>query len=182
METLSDQSNKANRQALFSSRSWPYQSTRTSRGCSGNRRLCGCKNYKSYAIGHGTATDWPSKTSNGGVAEVWTDVMPVFEMPTTTPDLKMPGADPGTEALKISMRKLSGIDGSEDQFSELFMLADLYDGWIKRLHDRMAEDTELKGANVCEPILDRIQVARDRLQVGLNLVSDSDAANVRKSF
>ena len=45
--------------------------------------------------------------------------MPVFEMPTTTPDLSVKNADGSITQLKVSMRDLAGITDVPDPHADL---------------------------------------------------------------
>ena len=65
------------------------------------------RHQQTYAIGHGCAADWVSP-DNGAVTTVWSDVLPVYETPSTTAELKFTNNSGQIEKLTVSMRKLAG--------------------------------------------------------------------------
>ena len=140
------------------------------------------RDYKTYAIGHGAAADWLDEKSNEGVKAIWSDTMPCFEMPTTTPELKMLGENGVLSPLQIGMRKLSGLDKPEDQFSDLNILLQEYDRWISGLQVRQSTEGPLNESHVSSLIVERIIHSRDRINRGLNLVVNDEDEKIRKAF
>ncbi|MBK6973912.1 MAG: helicase [Sterolibacteriaceae bacterium] len=90
------------------------------------------RQYQTYAIGHGCAADWPGNMPST-VSQVWTDVMPAFEAPATNADLMITGPDGAKHPVAISMRKLAGLDRSDDGWEEVGALLTAYENWIESL-------------------------------------------------
>ena len=89
------------------------------------------RQHKTFAIGHGCAADWDG-VSPAVVSQVWTDVMPTYEIPTISPDLFVK-TDHGSVLFRSSMRKLGGLDALDDGFGEVDQLISLYQNWIDDL-------------------------------------------------
>lgn len=87
-----------------------------------------------FAVGHGCAADWEySKTRNNAV-RVSAECLPVFETPSTTPDILSSNGQP----LVASMRLLAGIDEENDGFSELDAIISEYENWIAKQERRIS--------------------------------------------
>ena len=65
------------------------------------------------------------------VATVWTDCMPTYETSSVSADL----SDPAGRPLKVSMRKLAGLDPADDGFGEISNLVAAYHDWIAKLEN-----------------------------------------------
>lgn len=136
------------------------------------------RNHRAFSVGHGVATDWPSEARHFA-GTVWTDSMPLYEMPSTTPELKFENDEGVLETLKISMRKLSGLDGLNGQFDELHLLLKEYDKWIAK--SRMTALDEALDAEATQEVLTRIEHARQRIHKGTELLLSGDP-RVTKAF
>lgn len=95
------------------------------------------REYPTYAIGHGCAADWAGNPLDG-LGEIWTDVLPTHETPSTTPDLEIRRPDGSSGRLRISMRKLAGLNAADVGSSELGELVDAYEAWINVLETNRA--------------------------------------------
>lgn len=127
------------------------------------------RRFKTYAIGHGCAADWLG-TPLEGVSEVWTDVMPVFEMPTTTPDLKFKTDAGEWKLLKISMRDLAGLTNKQDPFDDVRELLSRYNNWLEDLKNRSKFEQDLSQSDVTGKIISKIEHVSDRVHSGLSLL------------
>lgn len=83
-----------------------------------------------HAVGHGCVADW-SVQSEGHVT-VWTDVMPVHEMPPVSFDVR----DEAGAPVMLSMRELTGTEAPRTgAIARLGRLVELYEQWIAKLSD-----------------------------------------------
>lgn len=90
------------------------------------------RQHQTFAIGHGCAADWAGE-SPSLVGEVWTDVMPAYETPSTSADLFVQGFDGSMKPIKVSMRKIAALDPADDGSSEIAALVEAYKQWIEAL-------------------------------------------------
>ncbi|HQO64325.1 MAG TPA: hypothetical protein PK528_11990, partial [Syntrophorhabdus sp.] len=90
------------------------------------------RQHKTFAIGHGCAADWPGSAPEM-VSEVWSDILPTFETPSTSADLFIIGEDGNKKPIKVSMQKLAGLDPDDDGQQEIEDLLKAYEGWILSL-------------------------------------------------
>jgi len=140
-----------------------------------------------FAIGHGCAANWPGERPLG-VSEVFTETLPTFETPTTSADLYDTDGSP----LRVSMRKLAGLDLGDDGKEELQMLISAYKRWIgglENLDDRKLPDgtcipvpEDLK--ETAQVLIRRCKKCLERIENGLSfLESDrSEAEIAREAF
>ena len=125
-----------------------------------------------YAIGHGCAAEW--KVANGKVVEIYSETMPVVEVPQMT-------ADTGARVDQVlSLAKLSGInDIQADIQPELSAFVDGYANWVSEQERRISEQSEDDRA-AAKRIVDRMRIAVSRMRTGLGLLSKD--ARVRLAF
>lgn len=114
---------------------------------------------QTFAIGHGCAARWLNETF-GRISEIKTESMPTFEMPGTTPD---PKNDETGQIIRVSMRKLAGLDPGDDGTKDIEQMADAYQEWISTL-DELDERTPAVPSNLKETAKDLIQRCRSCLQ------------------
>ncbi|MFC5061130.1 helicase-related protein [Actinomycetospora atypica] len=131
-----------------------------------------------YAVGHGCAAAWDDR-ENGPIEFVRADPLPVYEVPSLTPDITVTGADGDIKKLQVSMRTLAyGIDdGSADREVEQLLAA--YKAWIE---SREAEIGELS-AHLQSQAMVHMQKCRDalaRMESGWSLVQTDNY--VRTAF
>ncbi len=131
---------------------------------------------KTYAVGHGCAAHWESEAVSG-VNKVSTEVFPEYETPSISADL----FDIKTgKSLKISMRKLAGLDPDDDGKSELDNLINSYKDWIESLKDldnRKAPNGDpipINGDQVdtARLMIDRCEACLQRIQAGIDFIFD----------
>lgn len=143
------------------------------------------RELQTYAIGHGCAADWRG-TPLGGTNEIWSDVLPAHETPSTTADLEVREPDGGTRKIRVSMRKLAGLDGSDNGRGELDDLINAYATWIDGLAESrpsiapVPEDLKPTARNLIE----RCRTCLARIRDGVDLLDeDSEVAeHARKAF
>jgi hypothetical protein len=127
-----------------------------------------------FAVGHGCAADWTRLTANSAES-VTAECLPVFETPSTTPDIRTSSGQP----LVASMRLLSGIDRASDGTGQLEAIVTEYEAWIAVQRDRIP-DLNARLRETAEAHLQQCAEAANRMRDGLSLlVSD---AQVRRAF
>ena len=134
-----------------------------------------------FAIGHGCAVDWDRKQGER-IAEVRTNCMPTFETPPMSADVESEDGQP----IRVSMRKLAGLDKKDDGAEELDQLIEAYRSWVERTealeaqHPPIPDDlraTAIVLARRCRKCLERIEDGLRFLQ------SDSETARIaREAF
>jgi hypothetical protein len=85
-----------------------------------------------FAVGHGCAADWVLGDTPTSARSVSAECLPVFETPSTTPDITING-----EPLVASMRSLAGIDSESLGLEELDRIISEYDLWITEQEARI---------------------------------------------
>ncbi|MBS0542644.1 MAG: helicase [Proteobacteria bacterium] len=133
---------------------------------------------QTYAIGHGCAADWAGMPLEGTGA-IWSDVLPAFETPSTTAELEVVQPDGSIRKLRVSMRKLAGLDPEDDGFRELQELVEAYAKWIDGLECERTSVPRVPTA--LEPtargLIERCRLCLDRIRDGLLLLrEDSEVA------
>ena len=138
------------------------------------------RQYKTFAIGHGCAADWDGDKPEL-VSQVWSDVMPTYEIPTISPDLYIKGGDRPI-LFRSSMRKLGGLDSSDNGFREIDQLISLYENWIKGLK----KVTLIKNEDIGEVLhptanflLERCEQCLERMKRGVSLLTGDDEKSRR---
>lgn len=127
------------------------------------------RDHRAYAIGHGCAADW-SEPEAGLVSSVWSDVLPVYETPSTTAELEFTDEDGRLAKLKVSMRKLAGLDPEDSGREEISLLVSEYERWIQKL--RTDELPELASVLVetGESLVQRCEWCLERIRDGISLL------------
>lgn len=84
------------------------------------------REYETFAVGHGCAANWGPK-SERRVSRVVAECFPVFEAPSTTPDLTKADG----QAMRVSMNLLAGMTGPDHEgFNWLTSVVNEYRAWI----------------------------------------------------
>jgi hypothetical protein len=137
---------------------------------------------RTFAIGHGCGADWIHGRQDR-VAEVWTDVLPVFETPATSADLFIKGADGTTRSLRTSMRCLAGLDADDDGLDDVRTLIDEYRRWISEL-DSISSGIPVEDRPTAAALIGQCRKCAERIEGGLQLLSDrsSEGELVRVAF
>ena len=138
------------------------------------------RQHKTFAIGHGCAADWDG-VSPTAVSQVWTDVMPTYEIPTISPDLFVK-TERGSTLFRSSMRKLGGLDTSDDGFGEVDQLIALYQDWINDLKINLVkrdQDIDKNLYPTANYLLQRCDQCLVRMKRGMELLSGTDSRSKR---
>jgi hypothetical protein len=123
---------------------------------------------RNFAIGHGCGADWVHGRPDA-VASVWTDVLPVFETPSTSADLILSSADGTRQKLRVSMRKLAGLDSGDDGLADADRLLKEYRTWIDNLQSSVSGIPSEYRPTATALLLKCIECA-DRVHSGLELL------------
>lgn len=127
-----------------------------------------------FAVGHGCAADWTRLTATS-VESVTAECLPVFEAPSTTPDIRTATGDP----LVASMRLLSGIDTASDGTEQLEAIVSEYEKWITVQRGRIPSlHTRLRAT--AETHMEQCAEASRRMRDGLSLLASD--SQVRRAF
>jgi hypothetical protein len=86
-----------------------------------------------FAVGHGCAADWKRRDTTHADS-VSAECLPVFETPSTTPDIRTKSGQP----LTASVRSLAAIDPATNGYVELEAIIDEYEAWIAEQEARIA--------------------------------------------
>jgi len=139
------------------------------------------RDRQTFAIGHGCAAGWSGECPEL-VGEIWTDCMPTFETAGISADI----TDDSGEPIRVSMRKLAGLDPSDDGSSEITKLISAYKKWIREFEDldsrKPPVPDDLRGT--AHFLITRCQQCLERIEDGLKfLYSESDVArHVKEAF
>ncbi len=127
-----------------------------------------------FAVGHGCAADWVRSTPSSAES-VTAECLPVFETPSTTPDIRSSSGQP----LIASMRMLAGIEKDSDGTEQLEAIVSEYEEWIavqlgriERLNSRLRETAEAH--------LEQCSEAARRMRDGLSLLASDP--QIRRAF
>lgn len=127
-----------------------------------------------FAVGHGCAADW-TRTAATSAESVSAECLPVFETPSTTPDIRSSNGQP----LVASMRSLSGIDPSSDGTGQLETIVSEYEAWIALQRGRIPGlDARLRPT--AEAHMEQCAEAARRMRDGLSLLASDP--QVRRAF
>jgi hypothetical protein len=141
------------------------------------------REHRTYAIGHGCAADWSSPV-DGLVSSVWSDVLPMYETPATTAELEFSDEDGTRKKLKVSMRKLAGLDPEDSGQGEIGLLLSEYERWIRTLRSDELPLVDGAFTDTGEGLIQRCEQCLDRMRDGISLLeSDGDTGvQARRAF
>ncbi len=152
------------------------------------------RDRQTFAIGHGCAARWelvkPEGTWPQRASAIWTESLPVFETRATSADLR----DSSGASLAVSMRKLAGLDPTDDGFSEVRRLLAAYQEWISQLEE--LEYVRPVIPNIPRPpiaadlrptaqlLLSRCRLCQSRIAAGLGFLIGEDRRSTlaRRAF
>jgi len=121
-----------------------------------------------FAVGHGCAADWTHSTTSSADS-VTAECMPIFETPSTTPDIRSSNGQP----LVASMRLLAGIDPTSDGTEQLEDIINAYEEWIAAQRDRVPGlDARLR--ETAEAHIAKCSEAAYRMRDGLALLKSDE--------
>lgn len=127
-----------------------------------------------FAVGHGCAADW-TRSAATSAERVSAECLPVFETPSTTPDIRSSGGQP----LVASMRLLSGIDPESDGTGQLEAIVSEYEAWIAAQRERIP-GLSARLRETAEAHMEQCAEAARRMRDGLALLASNP--EVRRAF
>tara|TARA_Y100001933_G_C19013991_1_gene570460 strand:+ start:7771 stop:11439 length:3669 start_codon:yes stop_codon:yes gene_type:complete len=127
------------------------------------------RDHQAYAIGHGCAADW-SHSVEGAVSAIWSDVLPVYETPSTTAELEYTDDAGQLAKLRVSMRKLAGLDSDDSGLGEVSRLLSEYERWIQKLRIRELPELDSTLAETGESLIKRCEWCLARIRDGVSLL------------
>ncbi len=127
-----------------------------------------------FAVGHGCAADW-TRHSATQANSVSAECLPIFETPSTTPDIRSINDQP----LVASMRLLSGIDPVSDGTGQLEAIVSEYEAWIVVQRERIPGLTA-RLRETAEVHMEQCAEAARRMRDGLSLLANDP--QVRRAF
>ena len=143
------------------------------------------REHQTYAIGHGCAADWRGSPLEG-TSEIWSDVLPAHETPSTTAELEVNETDGSTRKIRVSMRKLAGLDASDDGRRELNDMVDAYEAWIDSLEQTRPSTPPVPEAlkATANRLIERCRTCLARIRDGLRLLEEDTKAaeHARNAF
>jgi hypothetical protein len=140
------------------------------------------RDNRTFAIGHGCGADWVEGRPER-VASIWTDVLPVFETPSTSADLVVVGPDGVRRNLKVSMRSLAGLAGTGDGMEEADALLREYRAWIKGLESKVSS-IPVSDRPTATALIEKCRECAARIDGGIDLLRSRGemADRVRNAF
>lgn len=137
---------------------------------------------RTFAIGHGCGTDWLAGRPER-VSCVWSDVLPVFETPSTSADLVVVESDGSRKNLRISMRLLSGLADDQDGLDDADRLVEEYLAWIDDL-ESLAIGIPKRDRPTATALIAKCKECAVRIRSGIDLLrADGKIADLaRKAF
>lgn len=141
------------------------------------------RHHRAYAIGHGCAADWPQPVG-GFVSAIWSDVMPVYETPPTTANLEFTDGSGNLQKLRVSMRKLAGLDPEDSGWAEMSLLISEYERWIHGLRSDELPALDAAFAATGNALIKRCEECLERIRDGLSLLESDGRLGViaRRAF
>lgn len=139
------------------------------------------RDRQTFATGHGCAAEWLGERPEL-VGELWTNCMPTFE----TVGISAEDIADDSGPIRVSMRKLAGLDPTDDGSGEISRLIAAYEKWILELENleshKPSVSDDLKGT--ARLLINRCRQCLERMKDGLAFLhSDSQMArNAREAF
>lgn len=127
------------------------------------------REHRTYAIGHGCSADWSDPDAET-VSEIWSDVLPVCETPGTTAELDIVDASGNSTKLKVSMRKLAGLDPDDSGRAEIDLLVSQYQSWIQGLRKNELPLVDIDYRGTGKALVRRCEQCLDRIRDGIDLL------------
>lgn len=145
------------------------------------------RNRLTFGVGHGCSAEWVEGRPSL-VSQIWTDCLPRYETPATSADLFTSEGKP----IRVSMRKLSGLDATDDGKEEIELLISSYSDWIRDLKD-LDGRKDLDGSNVpvtedlketAKILIHKCELCRDRILRGVEFLKEATtvSATAREAF
>lgn len=139
------------------------------------------RDKQTFAIGHGVTANWDN-SSDLKTSSVWTDSLPSYETTNLTADIY----DKKGKLLKVSMRKLAGLDEKDDGDSEIENLINLYEDWINNLEkfDKRKISLPENLHDTANSLIYKCNYCLDRIKKGYKFLKSENetARNAREAF
>ncbi len=141
------------------------------------------RDHRAYAIGHGCAADW-SPPVGGFVSAIWSDVMPVYETPPTTAELEFTDKSGTLLKLRVSMRKLGGLDPEDSGWGEISLLISEYERWIQGQRSDELPSLDASVSATGSALIQRCEQCLERIRDGMSLLKSDGklGVNARRAF
>lgn len=130
---------------------------------------------KIFAIGHGTSVSWDSFKSNRRerVQEIYTNVIPTYEMPQIAP----------THHVKLSMLELSDLGNWKNSLKGLKNLVDEYEIWVDKIEQKIDSDLLNNYSDAANKAVKKCRFTLERMREGLKSLRKADEnSNLVKCF
>lgn len=127
-----------------------------------------------YAIGHGSAVKWEEVNDSGKVSEIYTAVIPDYEMPQIAP----------TTHVELSMLDLSDFGNWEEAKSSIEKLGSEYERWVDKTTKLAKKSPELENyRDAANRNAKKCQITLDRIKGGIQILLEADEnSDVIKAF
>lgn len=129
------------------------------------------KDERVYAVGHGVAVDWKENTQ--GQLEIFSDFMPVVEVPQVTTDTS------SSKCRALSFEFLSKVGSDNSVFEELTSYIHEYKEWILK-QEQLASQEQGDDQDIASCIVKKMLIAEERMKRGLCLLKQDALA--REAF
>lgn len=136
------------------------------------------RNRRTYAIGHGCAADW-SGDSTTPVTVIIADPMPVYEVPSLTPNIYVRDSEGKRQSVTVSMRELAL--GSAEGSRQVERILELYEAWIEDRETEIADIPE-QFKRAANRHMHLCREALVRMRTGLELVSINNDSIAARAF
>lgn len=118
-----------------------------------------------FGIGHGTSVSWNSFQKNGQekVKEIYTSVIPTYEMPQIAP----------THHVKSSMLELSDLGSWDEGLSGLEKLVEEYSEWVKKIDELVKDKLNDRYKEAGSKAVEKCRKTLERIDKGINILKSS---------
>lgn len=130
------------------------------------------RHKQTYAIGHGCAADW-DEPEGGSAAAVRADPLPVYEVPSLTPDVYRQDERGQRVPVQVSMHSLAS--GSKDGHQQIDTVLGLYASWIEDRRQEMGNLPE-RYRDAAEDHVELCSGALARMRSGQKLIVENKNA------
>ena len=130
------------------------------------------REFPTFCVGHGCAGNWDKKSDNSKSSTVYAEVLPTYETPSTTPDIK----DNSGNLIKVPMAPLAGLVEGDDGFSALEKLVQLYENWIGEKKSEI-EKLPVELIPSAERHMENAQICVNRMRRGLVFLGQDKLAS-----
>jgi hypothetical protein len=133
------------------------------------------RNEQTFATGHGCAAGWDTVTQAGRATWVSAECLPVFETPSTTPDVTREDST----LLQVPMAALAGLIPGNDGFGAVTEVVERYEHWVRE-KEREIPSLEARYQEAARVDMRECARCAERMRKGLDYLK-SDALT-RRAF